>query len=380
MSNQVTTQLSKLQLRIIKLIAGSGGLDVPQNVLNKRLDTSKMAISKALNKLKNMGLLESDKRGRNNFISLTKSCYPVIFSKSPHETKGGHGLQEVYGSSTMNSPNKGDGGGGLFRVHGVNVTIEYRNQYGLREKKERWIKRECHNYKYDENSKTWIGYLDGNQVRMYADKVEFYVSDKIGYNISELKRDIFSEVESLRSWFEKTSEITLKEKPESFEVTVNKQHVALVGEPFGRFIDEETNFDLSSFKVYSKDGSLRYYEWDKSKGIVEMESKNHAFSEDLIKRSKNFWRVFAEEGFDVEDLKNISEHRKVLEKLVDDYKEIIDLFNELNGRVDKFESFFDGKKEDKVGYRGEIGDKEEGVVVEYDEERVEEFRKRFFGL
>lgn len=386
MFDSVTTTINKTDKKLLTLIAGCGGLDVPQNYITETVNLSRMGVHKSLKKLESNDLIDIKKKGKQNFIDLNKSSFPFIFSDSPHEIKGGHGLLEVYNATSLHKQNEGVDEGqpsGLFRVHGVQVSFSFKDQYGLKKKKERFIKREVYNWKYFDSSDMYVGYKDSNEVRVLSNKVQFYLNDVVGYDLGYLKRNIFSQVIELREWFEKKSGITLESDWNCFEVIVDKQHIALIGEPFGRFIDEETSFSLSNFTVKDPDSEVVYYEWDKSKGIVEIESKNYNFSEELIDRSKKFWLSFAHEDFVVDDLVDISEIKKVVSKLVDDYKDIFDMYNTISSKIKRFDNH---KRVDKVGEVSKK-DKEKRWDFKYycnaktwDSDVVDDVRNDLFGF
>lgn len=389
----LSSSISEPQKKIVRLIAGSGGINIPQSYVNERINRSRQSISKLINKLNDLDVLDIDKRDNKNFLTLKQNAFPVIFSDSPNETNPGRGLQSVDRSNSMNSPMKGSGkveDSGIFRIHGVQIVFEFQDQYNLENKRESFVKQNLFNWKYHDSNDEYIGYRKGNQFRILSNKIVFYLNDFIGYNIHDLKRKVFDEVLKSKSWIENNSDFVLKEDFDSFEIFLNKQHIALVGELFGRFIDEETNFSISDFKVWDEDQDLLYYEWDKSKDVVEIESKNNAFSEDLIRRSKNFWRSFAEKDFCLKDLENISDFEKILEKLVSDYKELFDLYNDFKGRFDNLEGFVRSLKENKVGVEGNIDEEKDSKgfkgsesvfdFFEFDSSDYKEKRKDLFGF
>lgn len=380
--NQVTENLRETHQRILKLIAGMGGLNVPQEGITKRINLSKQAVHSNIKELDSLNLLDRKKNNRKVFIDLKKDSLPVIFSDSPHETKGGHGVL-VLDSKGKVSP-KGDLEGGMVRIHNVLVSFEFQDQYNLDTKKERWIKQELNNWKYSETEDRYIGYRDNNQVRVTADKVFFHMGDRVGWDINRMKKDIMVDAFRLADQFENNSDIVLKRSRNvGLEVTVEKEHVALVGEPLGRYIDEHTEIDIKDFKVRSKDGKV-LYEWDKSEGPLELESKDWGFSESAVRNLRKFWKVLGESDLMAEDLRDLSAFYKIVMKMKDGVDDIGRWVEDSSNKINRIDSELNdlrdslNKSSDNRGKKQNKGKDKTNGLYDYDQDEVERFRNKYF--
>ena len=380
-NSQVTESLTDTRRDILKLVAGMGGLNVPQSQIINRIDMSRQGVTQNIKKLCELGLLERKKRGRSVFLNVLKDSLPVIFSDSPDETRGGHGVQVLDSEGKVSG--KGDLEDGMVRVHNVVVSFEFQEQYKLGEKKEEWIKSDLHNWKYSEREDRYIGYKSGNQVRVTRNKVFFHLGDKVGWDIDKLKRDLISEAFDIALRFENKSDITLKRgRGMGLKITVEKQHIALVGEPLGRYIDEETSMDINNFKVRSEDGSV-IYKWDKSKGVVEVESENWAFTEDAIRNLREFWKAIGEYEWDPRELSHLGDLYRVTDRVkrgMDVLKSEIERHSKKSQELEERLSRKSNKSEHGRG-DGEESKREvvkERGLYDYNQDELENFRDNYF--
>lgn len=380
-TSTLTENLRETPKRLLKLVAGMGGLNVPQNAVFSRFDKSRQALSRTVNTLVDKELLEKNKDGKQIFLNLTNNSLPFIFDKSPNEIRGGHGIHKVYTSNKVTD--KGDLEDGMVRVHNVIVSFEFQDQYDIREKKEEWVKAELFNWEYSDEEDRYIGYKSGNQVRVCRSKVFFHLGDKVGWDIDELKADLISDAFDIAFKFEDESGINLKRGDGmGLKITVEKQHIALVGEPLGRYIDEETSMDINNFKVRADDGSV-IYEWDKSKGVVEVESKNWAFSEEAIRNLRDLWRVVGEYGFNPQELESLDDLYKVVSKIKGGLDVLKGEFERQSKRTNKVEELLaretsQSKSKNKVGGRGDKGGRDGSGVTEWSERELTKFRNNYF--
>lgn len=380
-NSQVTESLTDTRRDILKLVAGMGGLNVPQSQIINRLDMSRQGVTQNIKKLCKLGLLEREKRGRSVFLNILKDSLPVIFSDSPDEIRGGHGVQVLDSSGKVSG--KGDLEDGMVRVHNVVVSFEFQEQYKLGEKKERWVQSDLHNWKYSESEDRYIGYKSGNQVRVTRSKVFFHLGDKVGWDIDELKRDLMDEAFETALRFEKNSDITLKRgRGMGLKITVEKQHIAMVGEPLGRYIDRETSMDVTNFKVRSEDGRV-IYEWDRSEGPLEVESKNWAFTEDAIRNLREFWKAIGEYEWDPRELSHLGDLYRVTDRVkrgMDVLKSEVERHSKKSQELEERLSRKSNKSEYGRRY-GEEGMREvvkERGLYDYNQDELENFRDNYF--
>jgi len=380
-NSQVTESLTGSQRNILKLVAGMGGLNVPQSSIIQRLDMSRQGVTHNIKKLKELGLLDRSKDGRQVFLDIKKNALPVIFSESPNETRGGHGVQVLDSGGKVSR--KGDLEDGMVRIHNVIVSFEFQEQYDLREKKEEWVNAELFNWEYSDEEDRYIGYKSGNQVRVTRSKVFFHLGDKVGWDIDELKRDLISEAYDMAFKFEDESDITLKRgRGMGLKITVEKQHIALVGEPLGRYIDEETSMDINNFKVRSEDGSV-IYEWDKSEGVIELESKNWGFTEDAIRNLREFWKVIGEYGFNPQELERLESLYRVAGKMKNGLDVLKGEYERQSQELNKLEELLSRKRDKREGTDKDGVSRDRKVEkdighYEYNQRELSKFRDKYF--
>jgi len=184
---------------------------------------------------------------------------------------------------------------------------------------ESWLRKEGFEYQENRQTKSYIAYLNGFEVRFTNEKVFITLRDfrDRASRVNRLKQRLMVEAaDAVEEVEEVCDPVELKSKYGKPMFQVNQQHLAIVEDPFAELVVECDDADLPDFRVYDEEGNLRMW-IDDSEGERHLETGTPSFwaeddlsfiRDEVYRRAilhKDAWRALmdlVESGFDVSRL------------------------------------------------------------------------------
>lgn len=266
----ITTE-SNTKTRILELIKDR---EISGNSkLCRILDKDKSTVSQHISELEDSGLLEVSRfNGRPNLLELTRE-----------------GFREAVGSQ---EPKGGDSEDGIS-LHNFSVKFPIRFSENLDKGwKERWAQGKTRSGgTYDPTNGSYVYFLDNWKFRITGSHVIVRLESELrGEDASNLKDRAMREVFEARDWLQDNSPVKIESKPKDFRIWVNRQHLAIVKDPFCELVDQYSTVDLEDVKIFDSEGTERLW-LDNSNNENHLEAgnspgENRVHAEDDINRIK----------------------------------------------------------------------------------------------
>lgn len=181
---------------------------------------------------------------------------------------------------------------------------------------ESWLEEEGFRYEVNRQTKSYIAYLDGFEVRFTNEKVFIRLRDfrDRAVRVNRLKQRLMVKAADAVERVEEICDpVELESKYGRPMFKVNQQHLAVVEDPFAELVVECSEADLPDFRVYDEEGNLRMW-IDDSEGERHLETGTPSFwaeddlsfiRDEIYRRAilhKDAWRALmdlVESDFDV---------------------------------------------------------------------------------
>lgn len=267
-TTQKQKQLSDTQNRILELAATWQG--ITQGRCVEVLEKSKSTLSEAVDDLEDRGLVKiTHDQGIQKLIEVTRD-----------------GALEAVGGQRPN----GGSDQGEVSLHNFSVRFDLRGAQELDDGwRERWAQGHTRRQTYDPTNGSHVYWVDDWRFRITGDHVIVRLERELrGDDPVNLKDRAMVEIFEARDWIEERlpGRASIRSEPADFRIWVQRQHLALVQDPFCQLVDQYSSVDLDDVKIYDEDGTERLW-LDNSDGEQHLEAgnapgENREFAEDDI--------------------------------------------------------------------------------------------------
>lgn len=176
--------------------------------------------------------------------------------------------------------------------------------------RERWCQGKVKRYTPDFSNDSYVYWKGDWRFRITGEHVIVRLEKEMrGEDPVNLKDRAMVEIFQARDWLQENSPVHIQSRPKDFRIWVNRQHLAIIEDPFCQLVDQYSDVDLQDVKIYDEDGEERLW-LDNSKGEHHLEAgnapgENREYAEDdvdFIKRelyeylidNKEAWRAVKE--------------------------------------------------------------------------------------
>ena len=295
-------EIGKKKKEILSILADPSNTAISQTRLSEILGIKQASVSQHLSELEAQGLIEIDKsRSKNDIKELTREGFI--------QEKKAVGVEKpISGDEALD-----------VNLHNLVVKFKIKNKNDLDSD---WIERAMVSrpvrYVYDPTNSSYQVYSDKFEFRVTSRHIFVKVGELQGEDPNNLKNRGMVEAFKARDWLQDNSPLDLESRPQDMEISVNRQHLSIIGHPFAQLVDQYSELELSDVKVYDSEGTERL--WLDSSNGPELEAgnapgENLEYSEEdislLIDELK--WKI--ENKDEAEKLRNIEAYEKRLEAL-----------------------------------------------------------------
>ena len=187
-------------------------------------------------------------------------------------------------------PNGQDEQGGSISLHNFSVRFPLKNAAGLDDGwRERWCQGHVRRSTYDATNGTYVYWKDNWRFRISGEHVIVRLEDELrGEDPVNLKDRALVEIFQARDWLQERlpGQASIVSEPVDLRIWVQRQHLAIVQDPFCQLVDQFSDVDLEDVKIYDEDGTERLW-LDNSHDEKHLEAgnapgENREFAEDDI--------------------------------------------------------------------------------------------------
>jgi len=229
-------------------------------------------VSDAVGDLESSALIDVDRSGNMNILELTREGWRTW--------KTAVGVQEPKTSDSVS-------------LHNFSVRFEIRNGGELEEGwRERWIQGKTQRYTYDPTNDSYVYFLENWRVRITGEHVIVRLESELrGEDPVNLKDRALLEIFDAAEWVQDNSPVRVKSHPSDFRIWVQRQHLAILQDPFCQLVDQYSAVELEDVRIFDESGTERLW-LDDSKGEKHLEGgcapgENREFAEDDIEFLKS---------------------------------------------------------------------------------------------
>lgn len=261
--------MSDTKERIIELAASHEGIF--QARLAELLEKSKSTVSEAVNDLDDQGLIDTTHDpGMSKLIEVTRQ-----------------GALRAVGSQRPNT--QGDQAGEIS-LHNFSVRFPLKNAENLEDGwRERWCQGHVRRQTWDSTNDSHVYWVENWRFRITGDHVIVRLeSDLRGSDPVNLKDRAMVEIFDARDWLQERlpGQAQIVSEPSDLRIWVQRQHLAIVHDPFAQLVDQYSDVELDDVKFYDEDGTERLW-LDNSHDEQHLEAgnapgENREFAEDDI--------------------------------------------------------------------------------------------------
>jgi len=234
------------------------------------LEKSKSTLSEAVDDLEDQGLVQiTHDEGVQKLIEVTRE-----------------GALEAVG---RRGPNGGDDQDAVS-LHNFSVRFPLKNAAGLEDGwRERWAQGHTRRQTYDPTNGTHVYWHENWRFRISGEHVIVRLESELrGDDPVNLKDRALLQIFEARDWLNERlpGQAFIGSMPEDFRIWVQRQHLAIVEDPFCQIVDQYSDVDLDDVKIYDEDGTERLW-LDNSNDEQHLEAgnapgENRAFAEDDV--------------------------------------------------------------------------------------------------
>lgn len=271
---------------------------MPQSRIVSILEKARSTVTHAVKDLEESGDIDVDRAQNSNFLDLTRS--------------GWRTWKKAVGRPGSNSEDSRSDAGQVS-LHNFSVRFSLRNASSLADGwRERWATGKVQRDQHDFTNDSHLYWVDNWRFRITGEHVIVRLQNEIrGDDPVNLKDRAMAEVLDARDWLENNSPARVASKPKDFRIFVNRQHLAIVHDPFCELVDQNSEVDISDIKFYDESGQERLW-LDNSNGEHHLEAgnapgENRVFSEDDIDFIKSQYEWMIDHKDEVEKLRDLAE-------------------------------------------------------------------------